>query len=186
MRYRIFSWCMLDPDGRRILTLLIRAACEPFHKTPGKTNKSVQIVSFRFRCSPSHTPVETPFAIRHKWKLTMLRGPRAEQRSGLGQTLPSDSRTANDCSRRVSGSPSVGSRAAAECREPPLVDPRAADRVRSELTLMTAPPGEPHRRKADAQIVCDRAVTIWLETSRAGCASCYTRMGRSRTCPSIR
>ena len=46
-------------------------------------------------------------------------------------------------------------------REPPLVDPRAADRVRSELTLMTAPPGEPHRRKADAQIVCDRAVTIW-------------------------
>ena len=26
---------------------------------------------------------------------------------------------------------------------------------------MTAPPGEPHRRKADAQIVCDRAVTIW-------------------------
>src|SRR5438477_8253952 len=37
-------------------------------------------------------------------------------------------------------------------REPPLVDPRAADRVRSELTLMTAPPGEPHRRKADAQM----------------------------------
>ena len=40
--------------------------------------------------------------------------------SRKGQTLPSDSRTANDCSRRVSGSPSVGSRAAAERRKRPL------------------------------------------------------------------
>src|SRR5947208_13988072 len=44
-----------------------------------------------------------------------LSGP-GDERSGMGQTLPSDGCSANDRSRMMSGSPPVGSRASAERR----------------------------------------------------------------------
>ena len=50
----------------------------------------------------------------------------------------------------------------AEKRRPPVVRRVASVRLYSdpELTLLTAPAGEPRRRKADDEVPCDRAVTM--------------------------
>src|SRR5438477_6085905 len=61
--------------------------------------------------------------------------------TATGQTLPSGSRSANDCSRRVSGSPSVGSRAAAERRLRSFAGPRLNPEV---LPTYCGPSGVGH------------------------------------------
>ena len=55
-----------------------------------------------------------------------------------------------------------------------------------EPTFLTAPPGEPCRRKTDDQVPCDRAITMCPEGSHSSRASRYTRMGRSQACLSSR
>src|SRR5204862_7795771 len=50
---------------------------------------------------------------------------------------------------------------AQERREPPLVDPRAADRVRSRANPHDRAAGRAAPPERGRSAVCDRAVTIW-------------------------
>ena len=83
----------------------------------------------------------------------------------MGQTLPSDSRSANDCSRRVSGSPSVGSRAAAERRKRSGHRDTEVDPFPTFSRYFSAKPsryssGIPARRRPLIKVVSNKARTF--------------------------